>query len=229
VHRSAVSIVVLTIATGCDKPAPPMREAAPVAPSTSEATMPAPPPVPPDIDITPISKQLKCGGSVHKDVCRVLDEFAKAERWKVQMPSGEGRWIGTAYQLEKGADKTELLLLSARVVPTNQTSPGDLPLRVGTGPVPDDVRTAGAKLASALSRGDTVPRNNPALAFSKTWVSGHEYAVLPTTGPSVRLVAERETYLRQGAAQKIILVQPRQGADSTAGDGMYAEVWPTSW
>jgi hypothetical protein len=229
VYRRALSIIVLAAAVGCDKPAPPAREQSPVAPSATVTAPPAPTSASADIDVAPLQKQLKCGGTVHKDVCRVLDEFAKAEKWQRQIPSGEGRWAGNAYQIAKGADRTELILLSARQVPTNQTSPGDLPLRVGTGPMPDDKQTAGAKLSSALSRGDTVPRNNPALAFAKTWVSGREYSVVPTTGPSVRLVAEQETYVRQGAAQKVIVVQPHAGTQTSAGDGMYAEVWPISW
>jgi hypothetical protein len=226
-----LSIVPLAalIASGCDKPvAPgPAREGGLVAPSATAVVPTAPAPAPPDIDVSPIQKQLKCGGLQHKEACRVLDEFAAAQRWQVRMPSGEGRWVGRAFPVAKGADTTELILLSARMVPTNTIGPGDLPMRVGTGPMPEDKRVTATKLVNALSRSDTVPRTNAALVFAKTWLTGRECSVVGTTGPSVRLVSEYETYIREAPAQKLVFIQLRGGAPP--GDGVYAEVWPINW
>jgi hypothetical protein len=229
----AVMVVALAGAVGCDKNAPSETRTGTVASASATAVVPSAPPAPttasPDFDVERLQKQLKCGGAGHKEACRVLEEFAGAHRWEARIPSGEGRWVGNAYQIEKGADRTELILMSARQVPTNTIGPGDLPLRVGTGPMPDDKRAAGMKLSAALSRGDTVPRGNPALGFAKTWVSGRECSVVNTTGQSLRLVAEHATFVREGAGQKVIIVQPHEGAQTTPGDGTYAEVWPITW
>jgi hypothetical protein len=218
-------------ALGCGKPSQGDATSAPsaaAAPASAEgaAAVPAPLPsaAPPDIDVVAIRKRLGCADT-RRSVCRVLAEFAEANRFAPQMPSGEGRWIGTAYSLEKGAEKSELMLLSAAQAPTSTVPPGELALRIGTGPVPEDKRHHGVKLASALARGDTVPRTNQTAPYVKSWKPARAGGAMSTTGNSVRLVSE-ETFLRQ-TSTKTLAVRVKSapsGEDITA-----AELWAVSW
>jgi len=143
------------------------------------------------------------------------------------MPSGEGRWIGNAYALEQPNKPPDILLLSASQVPTAGVPAGELAMRVGTGSIPEDKRIHAVKLANALARGDTVPKTNGAAPYVKSWKSPEAQGTMITSGTSVRLVVQ-ETYLRQNAGGKILLVQlkPAKGA---APEGIVAELWPSSW
>ncbi|MET0592519.1 MAG: hypothetical protein ABW133_07460, partial [Polyangiaceae bacterium] len=160
------SLLAVLVVTACDKPSSsgaPSASATAAAPAPSAsvnaaAALPAPP-SPSDIDVAALRKKIGCTDT-RRAVCRLLGEFADAAPFAPRIPSGEGRFIGTAYSLEKGAEKSELLLLSVAQAPTSTVPPGELALRIGTAPVPDDKRDHGVKLASALARGDTVPKSN---------------------------------------------------------------------
>ena len=181
--------------------------------------------MPPDLDVAAIKKRLACADT-RRSICRLLGEFGDANRFAPQIPSGEGRWIGTAYSTEKGAEKSELVLLLATQAPTSTVPPGELAIRVGTGPVPDDKRDHGVKLASALARGDTVPKTNQTMPYVKTWKPSSARGTMQTTGNSVRLVSE-EAFLRQ-TATKILLVRVKNST-SGAEDVTAAELWAVSW
>jgi len=118
------------------------------------------------------------------------------------------------------------MLLLATQAPTSTVPPGELALRIGTGPVPGDKRDHGIKLASALARGDTVSRTNQTAPYVKTWKPESARGTMQTTGNSVRLVSE-EVYLRQ-TASKILLVRVKSAAGG-AEDISAAELWPVSW
>jgi hypothetical protein len=223
--------VVLLATAGCDK-AP--AASAPSASATAAASASAPPVAtapplpttsPSDIDVAALRKKLGCTDA-RRAVCRVLGEFADAAPFAPRIPSGEGRWIGTAYATEKGAEKSELMLLSVTQAPTSTVPPGELALRVGTAPVPDDKRDHGVKLASALARGDTVPRTNQTAPYVKTWKPNDARGTMQTNGNSVRLVSE-EMFLRQ-TSTKVLTVKvkstPSGGEDITA-----AELWAVTW
>ena len=232
-NTALLSLVLAGFATfGCGKSG---SSEAPSASSAASAKPPAPPPTqapaalpaaaPADIDVAAIRKKLGCTDG-RRALCRVLGEFAEANRFAPQIPSGEGRWIGTAYLTEKGAEKSELLLLSAVQAPTSTVAPGELALRVGTGPVPDDKRDHGVKLASALARGDTVPKTNQTAPYVKAWKPPSAKGTMQTTGNSVRLVSD-EVFLRQ-TSTKVFLVRVK-GSTSGAEDVTAAELWAVSW
>ena len=180
---------------------------------------------PQDIDVAALKKKLGCTDA-RRSLCRVLGEFGDANRFAPRIPSGEGRFIGTAYSSEKGAEKSELLLLLVSQAPTSTVPPGELALRVGVGPVPDDKRDHGVKLASALARGDTVPRTNQTAPYVKTWKPNDARGTMQTTGNSVRLVSE-ELFLRQ-TSTKTLVVRVKNTA-SGAEDVTAAELWAVSW
>ena len=73
----------------------------------------------------------------------------------------------------------------------------------------------GEKLAKALAHSETVARTNKAVPYIKSWSSDHGRTAMSTTGPSVRLIAEEATYLRQ-AGQKVLVVKLRPLAPGVA-------------
>ena len=219
--------------SGCGKSGSPESSSTPPAASARPAPPPAatsaatalPPAAPPDIDVAALKKKLGCTDA-RRSLCRVLGEFGDANRFAPRIPSGEGRFIGTAYSTEKGAEKSELLLLLVAQAPTSAVPPGELALRIGVGPVPDDKRDHGVKLASALARGDTVSRTNQTAPYVKTWKPNDARGTMQTTGNSVRLVSE-EMFLRQ-TSTKTLLVRVKNTANG-AEDVTAAELWAVSW
>jgi hypothetical protein len=180
--------------------------------------MPSAPPEPaaPDLDTGALEKKLGCASSGPKHAAPVV-------------PSGEGRWVGEARAVDKGKEKTELLILGADTVPTSTVGPLDLPVRVGIGSFPDDQAGQATKLVAALSRGDVAPKSNRAATFLRTWRSGSVRNAAITSGVSVRLVSDDGVYLRQMPGQKVLLVQLKATSAGKGADGLYAELWPASW
>src|SRR5262249_41015453 len=140
-------VLVLTLLVGCDKPTRtgttvPTPEAPPSASAPQAAAEPVrqalPAAAPTDLDVAALKKKLGCAGDTRRQACRILDEFELASGFAPQIPSGEGRYIGNAYILEKGAEKSELLMLSVSQVPTATVPAGELAMRIGTGQVPPD-------------------------------------------------------------------------------------------
>ena len=139
--------------------------------------------------------------------------------------------MGRGYRIEKGVEKSDLMLLSASNVPAGTVGPTDLPLRVATGTLPKEKRRDGEKLARALARGDQVSNANKALPYVKAWTSENGRIAMTTAGVSVRLIAEEATYVRL-AGQKALVVKMKAtvpGVATTPGDGTYAELWVVSW
>ena len=184
------------------------------------------PAAPPDLDVEGLKKKLACGENARRQACRILSEFSAASRFEPRIPSGEGRWVGYAYPLEKDVKQPELIILSASQVPTSTVPPGELALRVGTGAMPDDKHDHGVKLANALSRGDTVPKSNAAAPYVKAWKPSFGSGTMNTSGSSVRLV-NQEAYLRL-AGGKVLLVQLKLGKGG-GPEGLAGEVWAASW
>jgi len=182
-----------------------------------------------DLDVALLKKKLACAGDTHRQSCRILDEFEQASGFAPKIPSGEGRFIGNGYTLEKGAEKSDLLMLSVSQVPTATVPPGELALHIGTGAVPPDRHDHGVKLANALSHGDTVSKNNQALPYIKSWMASDAQGTMQTSGSSVRLVNE-EMYLRLGSASKVLLIRLKpQSSAAGAPEGTFAELWAASW
>jgi hypothetical protein len=200
-----------------------------VAPTPSPAPTPAlPAALPADLDVAALKKKLACVGDTRRQSCRILNEFGEASRFSPQIPSGEGRWIGTAYTFEKNAEKSELMIVSASQVPTSTVAPNELALRVGIGPMPDDKRDHGAKLVNALSHGDTVSKLNQAAPYVKAWKPSDARGTMATSGTSVRTVTD-EVYLRQSSTKIMLVRLKAAGAGSAGAEATLAELWPASW
>ena len=209
------------------------KTSASAAPSAEPAPAPikvvdAPKPAPVDVVLEPLLKDLKCDKKAKTESCRILTEFATAQRWSAQTPAGEGRWIGQAFAREKGMEKKELILLWAKQVPTSQVGPGDLPIRVGTGTLSEDLVEHGFKMVAALARGDQPSKRNQARPQVEIFVPKTHRGAVNTAGASVRLISEDSVYLRQ-AGRKVLMIVPNQAQGAAPGDGKYAEFWRATW
>jgi hypothetical protein len=174
-------------------------------------------------------QQLGCSAGKGKHACPILSEFARAGRWTGETPSGEGRWFGTAYTLTKGSEKKQPVILLAKRAPTSQVGPSDLPIRVAIGSLPESTWHDAEKLITALSSSSNVSWHNPSVKYVREFSSGTEQGAVATVGPSARLIAEENVYLRQGAGRKVLMVRTATGPSGAAGDGTYAELWATTW
>jgi hypothetical protein len=136
--------------------------------------------------------------------------------------------VGNAIVREKGAEKKQLMVLWAKRMPTAQVGPQDLPLKVGTGSLPDDVQEHGFKMVRALSQGDSPSKRNQAKPLVEAFIPTTTRGAVATAGASVRLISEESVYLRQ-EGRKVLLFAPNLSQSATAGDGTYAEFWSSTW
>jgi hypothetical protein len=211
------------------RPAPSAAETASApAPLAPAPTAPIAREAPPDVDVGALEKRLGCSGNKTRQACRVLGDFGRAERWAADPPSGRGRWVGNAYKIEKGAETRTILILYAERVPTAQVGSTALPVKIGTGPMPDELLEHGTKLVNILARGDVATKKNRAAPFVDSFAPKDDRGALNTTGRSVRLDSEASVFIRQGN-RKLYLVETKAGPADSPGDGIYAELWLASW
>jgi hypothetical protein len=191
----------------------------------------AAPPLPPDLDVHALERQLHCPDRRHSQACRILHEFGKAAHGMAQAPSGYGRFMGNAFRVEHGAEKHDLVVLAASNVNAATVGPTDIPLRIAIGSLPKDKRRDGGKLARALAHGSMPASSNKALQFAKAWTSDNGRIAMATDGPSVRLIAEEATYVRQSGQRALVIkMKPAvPGVVAPPGDGTYAELWAVTW
>jgi len=236
-------LLFLFALAACNKPEPGgdrqgvsvAPSSAPIAPpqagdpakSPTGGAAPAPSAALSDLDVGALKKKLACAGDTRRNGCRILNEFEQASPFSPRIPSGEGRWIGTAYTIEKGAEKSELMIVSVSQTPTSTVPAGELALKIGIGPLPDNLHAHGMKLVNALSHGDTVSKLNQAAPYVKAWKPGDAQGTMATSGISVRRVAD-DTYLRQ-TSTKILLVRLKAQSAATAPEATFAELWAASW
>lgn len=227
------SCIILLCSASCSKPEPhetrvaPGSTAVPVASTSSAATIPIPV-APKDLELQPLQRDLGCEKAGHPKACRILKDFAQAQRFTARTPSGEGRWIGPAVVVERGIETVHYLVLWCKTVPTSQVSPGDLPVKCGFELLADGLKLQSEKLMRALNRAADPPESNPAYQVAHGFVAKEPRTLANTAGPSVHMTAERSVFLRFAPLRKVYLVSPA-GTDAATGDGIYAELWLGDW
>jgi hypothetical protein len=219
---------------GCDAPT-----AAPAA-SASAIAAPAPPPppqtaaappAPPDVDVAQIQKALKCGGDARSGVCGVLAKMASCKAWDPIVPSGDGRWLGRGWVVEGAKTTDQVTMLRARRVPTSEVGPGQLGVRIAIADLPKQEGAAfeqADRALRALERADVPPKSSPTLEYVKQRTQWSEAAALRTAGGQVYALTSGGAYLCQSPGRAVLVAQ-RDPAHGASGDGLYAELWPTSW
>jgi hypothetical protein len=230
-------IGLVGIVSACDKPSStpaPADSASASEPGPTEAPPQPPRAAPPDVNVGKLRNLLKCPAAKGTGACGVLEEFNQASRWILDVPSGEGRWFGKAFVVEKGDEKFQYVTLLAKRLPTAKVGPGELPLSLGMDPIPERLLPFAEELWSGLDRsnGRRAKRKNPAFGYLAEYEPRAARGAMNTTGTSVQSIGEigeDTSYLRQAGLKKIFLVRPATGAQADTGDGTYAVLWMAVW
>jgi len=229
-----IALPALLLAMGCDqkteKPAAP-----PAASSVSqpEVEVPARETVT-DFDVKQVQEQFKCPNKANKEVCDVIEGFAKGTKWDPStIQSQDARYFGKAVVYKNGESKERWVFLVVKKVPLNEVTKGDLPLRVALREVEDSrtVELAHAeKLYWLLKRDDAVTKRNQMANYVLDYTPSNWDSSAETKGNSVIFHVGDGAFVRQGEARTLNLVKvdlARPGSSST--DGMFVQLYPISW
>jgi hypothetical protein len=222
---------------GCNQDPASQRGAPSGAPASSSAasrpTATALPdlPTPEPLDVASLQKALKCSPKSEGGPCRVLNDFKACQAARIVTPSGDGRWLGSGYVVRAGAFTDEFTLLRSRGVPSADVSKTQIAAKIGLGRIPDEQEVArrhAEKAVSALARGDVPKVNNAAVAYIKELKEWSEAYAVAAQDNQIYVAASDGFYLCAVNAQRLLLVA-RMTSPKSAGDGLYAELWPVSW
>jgi hypothetical protein len=228
-RRSALVLALALL--GCDKPAPSAGASATASAAPVPTTEAAPAVAPPDLDLAAQQRALKCGGEGKTGACGVLARMASCTAWNPVVPSGDGRWLGRGWVVEGGKTTDQITLVRTRRVGTSEVSPGQLPVRVSVTDLPKSEGAAydhAERAIKAFERADVPPRGSPTPDYVNRRTDWPEASALRTTGGNVYAMTNGGTYVCQGPNRALLVVQ-RAPAAGASGDGLYAELWPTSW
>jgi hypothetical protein len=238
--RSSLALVTSLLVLGCGNAA---NEAG--SPSASAAASPAPaasspppttsavaPPAPDDLDAASAQKALKCGNDTKAaGACGVLAKFAGCKPWNPVTPGGDGRWIGRGVEVDKGKSTEVFVMVRAKRAPTSEVGPGQLGAKVAIEELPKsdkDAYDAADRAIRILERQDVAPRFNPTLDYLKKREQWNDSFATATAGGQVYLLSKGGGFVCVGPKQQLLVVQ-RAAARGANADGIYAEVWATSW
>jgi hypothetical protein len=237
-RATVTSLLALLLFVGCDSPKP-TGGASSAAPSTtarvgasaSAAVTAAPPAAEAeDLDVAALQKALKCANDAGAGPCGVLAGFGGCKAWNPVVPSGDGRWIGRGHLVSDGKTTEQLTLLRSRRVPTAEVGGGQLPVKIGLAELPKTDKTMfdqGERALRAYERQDVPPKNNAALDHIKQLSDWADSSALRTKGGQVMFLADGDGFICQGAKQQLLMVKRLKGGGP--GDGLYAQLWATTW
>ena len=229
--------LVSAVALGCDKPSgggATASSAAPTAsasPSPTQAAAEPPPPAPDDLNVAALQKTLKCPAEPKSGPCKVLAAFAACKEWNAISPSGDARYLGRAYLVEGAKTTEQIAVVRSKRVPSQEVAPGQLAVKIAIADVPKEEGAAfdqAERAIRAFERNDVPPRSNPTLEYIKKrseWPDAH---AARTVSGQVLVNTGGGAYICQGARQQLVVVQ-RSGRVGADGDGLFAELWATTW
>lgn len=238
--RAALVLLVtlLPAATlSCDKPAGGDAAASSAAPTASASPTPTqaspdPPPRPPDdLDIATIKKALKCPAEPKSGPCKVLASFAACKEWNAVSPAGDSRYLGRAYIVEGAKTSEQITVVRSKRVPTSEIAAGQLPVKIAITDIPKEEGAAfdqAERAIRAFERNDVPPRSNPTLEYIKKRSEWSDSHASRTVSGQVFVSTAGGAYLCQGPRQQLVVVQ-RSGKAGADADGLFAELWATSW
>jgi hypothetical protein len=233
--RKLSALVILALLLfGCDQtPKPGAGASSATATATGKAkpttTAKAGPP-PKALAVASLKKALKCGAS-SPGPCEVLADFEKCNAWNPVARSGDGRWIGTGYVVKQGKFVDELTVLRTKRVPLTEVGPGQLPVMIAIGNIPNDrdavVRHA-PKVIRALASGDVPKHTNAAVAYLKKRTDWSDNYVMQAEGVQIYVAVDGGAHICVINNQRLLMVR-RTGGSGNAADGVYATLYPVSW
>jgi hypothetical protein len=187
-----------------------------------------------DLDVGAVQKLLHCAPDATSGPCKVLAAMGACTAWNAVSPSGEGRYIGRGWVVQGTSTEEHVTILRARTLTASETANGQLPVKISLGEVPTDAGPAYAQAGRAVNayeRHDVPPARNSTVAYLKEktdWPS--DSRAMRTTGKMVKTFSDRAAFLCQGVGQDVLLVQPAHaGPAGTTADGLYADLWPSTW
>ena len=202
--------------------------ATPTPPASASAAAAVPTPEP--LDVAALDKALKCGGKGHGP-CSVLQDFHDCVEWSPVTSGGDARWLGEGYAVQSGAFVDQLTLLRSKRVPSSEVGAGQLPVRIGTATIPDDMaaeRNHAEKAIKAFKRGDVARKGNQALDYVKNRQDWPAAFAMKSKDNQVYVAVEGGLYLCALKDQRLLLVKASNNRQHPA-DGLYATLWPVSW
>lgn len=240
-RRAAPSTPLLLLAilplhaAACDPSSPaPTAPSADASPSAA-AVPPSPPPTPAaappdDLDVADLQKTLKCGGQ-KAGPCALLAKVAECKPWSATVPSGDGRWLGRASVVANGQTADGYAIFRLKSAPLSDVGPGQLPARMALAELTKDDGAAheqADRTIRAYERGDVPPKSSPTLEHLRRRDQWPDAFAVRTRAGHVYGIAQGGTYICQGPKQQLLVVQ-RAATRASSGDGVYAELWATSW
>lgn len=231
--------LLIALPFGCQKAAP-KREPIPEASASASAAPSAPPtasrPRGDDLNLAALRTHLKCAAGAKKPtgICGVVDEFEKASAWNLETIRGtDARYFGQTFVNEKGVTRSAFQFLVVKKVPTNDVTPGDLPIRVAFRELDANLKSENKhapKLLRILEHDDAVTKMNTTAEYIKTYAPASWDSAALTAGASTLLHVEGGAHVREGRGRRLYLIkQSPSSPDSTASDGVFAVLWPLSW
>jgi hypothetical protein len=161
----------------------------------------------------------------------VLAAFAGCKEWNAVSPSGDARWLGKAYIVEGSKTSEQITLVRSKRVPSTEVAPGQLPVKISITDLPKEEGAAydqAERAIRAFERNDVPPRSNPTLEYIKKRSEWPEAHAARTVSGQVLVNTGGGAYVCQGARQQLVVVQKAEAAGG-GGDGLYAELWATTW
>ncbi len=235
--RSSPLVVLSLVVLGCgnganDAPSASASAVASSAPPITPTASSPPPPAPDDLDVSALQKGLKCANDTKAaGACGVLAKFTACKPWNPVTPAGDGRWIGRGVEVEKGKTSEVFVMLRAKRVPTSEVGPGQMGAKVAVDELPKgdkDAYDAADRAIRILERQDVAPRFNPTLDYLKKREQWNDAFATATAGGQVYLQTKGGGFVCVGPKQQLLVAQ-RAPTGGSAGDGIYAEVWATTW
>lgn len=233
-------VASLLLFSACDK-TPEGGAAAGSASALSSAKAPEPeptantppPPVPDDLNVAALQKALKCNADSKHLPCRVLNTFASScTPWNAVSPSGDARFLGRAEIVEGGKTSSQIVILRSKRVPSAEVGPGQLPVKIALTDLPKEEGAAfdqAERAIRAFERGDVPQRANPTMEYIKKRSDWPEEHAAKTVSGQVLANIGGGVFVCQGPKQKLVAVRLPSSSASASGDGLYAEMFATSW
>lgn len=202
---------------------------APVAQPKNDAP---PPPAPDDLKVAALQKALKCNAESKNLSCRVLNTFASScTPWNAVSPSGDARYLGRAEIVEGSKVSEQIVILRSKRVPSVDVGPGQLPVKIALTDLPKEEGAAfdqAERAIRAFDRGDVPQRASPTMEYIKKRADWPEEHAAKTVSGQVLANIGGGVFICQGPKQKLLVVK-LPSSTSVSGDGLYAEMYATSW
>jgi hypothetical protein len=226
------SVLLVLMSCNADRgPAPAASASAAAVPSAVRTGTVEPTPAADDLDAAPLKQALKCASDAKKGPCGVLAAFSTCTAWSGTVPSGDGRWLGRGFRVDGGKTTEQFTIVRAKTVPSSEVGPGQLPVKIGIAEIANGDGNAydqADRAVRALERRDVPPRQSPTIEFVKNKSEWPEASATRTKSGQIYVIAQGGGFVCQGPEQRLLVVQ-RATSIAANADGLYAELWPTTW